>query len=136
MANPLLAYRVALEMQQRRRGRGGREPSYRLADVSQRLLRCIVRAHATGNTDLTSLDDYQLATRARVSQRQTRELYEEIDLGILVREALDWLEENHLVSIAHKAASGPYRGVAPTESGLGSINVDPWYRRILTFFDP
>jgi len=136
MANPLLAYRVALEMQQRRRGRGGREPAYRLADVSERLLRCVVRAHATGHADLTSLDDYQLAICARVSQLQTRELYEEIGLGILVREALDWLGEQHLVSISHKAPSGPYRGVAPTESGLGAVNVDPWYRRILMFFDP
>jgi hypothetical protein len=137
LANRLLAYRVALELQGRRRGRGGREPSFRLADVGERLLRAVVRAHvATEAAGVIAWDDYQLATRASVSIRQTRELYEEIGLGILVREALDLLEERKLVSIAEKAPSGPYRGMVPTPSGVAAVNLDPWWRRALTFFDP
>jgi hypothetical protein len=138
LANRLLAYRVALELQHRRGGRRGRDPSFRLADVGERLLRCVVRHHATAATadDLAGWDDYQLATRAGVSIRQTRELYEEIGLGALVREALDLLEEQRLVSIALKSPRGPYRGVAPTDSGRQAVNLDPWWRRLLSFFDP
>ena len=137
MANRLLAYRVALELQHRRGGRRGPDPSFRLADVGERLLRCVVRQHAGGAADdLAGWDDYQLASRAAVSVRQTRELYEEIGLGALVREALDLLEEQRLVSIARKSPSGPYRGVVPTESGRAAVNLDPWWRRLLSFFDP
>jgi len=138
LANRLLAYRVALELQQRRGGRRGRDPSFRLAEVGERLLRCLVRHQAAGGSadDLAGWDDYQLATRAAVSVRQTRELYEEIGFGALVREALDLLEERGLVSIARKSPSGPYQGVAPTESGRAAVNLDPWWRRLLSFFDP
>jgi hypothetical protein len=138
LANRLLAYRVALELQQRRGGRRGRDPSFRLAEVGERLLRCLVRHRAAGGSgdELAGWDDYQLASRAAVSVRQTRELYEEIGLGALVREALDLLEEQGLVSIARKSPSGPYQGAAPTESGRAAVNLDPWWRRLLSFFDP
>ena len=87
MANRLLAYRVALELQQRRGGRRGRDPSFRLAEIGERLLRCLVRQQLDrrGDDDPASWDDYQLACRAGVCVRQTRELYEEIGLGGLVR---------------------------------------------------
>jgi hypothetical protein len=138
LANRLLAYRVALELQHRRGGRRGRDPSFRLADVGERLLRCVVRQHAADGTaeGLADWDDYKLATRAAVSVRQTRELYEEIGLGALVREALDLLEEQGLVSIARKSPRGPYLGVAPTETGRAAVNLDPWWRRAISFFDP
>src|SRR5690242_11756712 len=105
LANRLLAYRVALELQQRRGGRRGRDPSFRLAEIGERLLRCLVRHQVDrrADDDSASWDDYQLAGRAGVSVRQTRELYEEIGLGGLVREALDLLEERGLVSIARKS---------------------------------
>lgn len=138
MANRLLAYRVALEVEGRR-GRRGRRPSYRLADVSERLLRCVVRQQLAGGApaaELVGWTDYRLAVAARVSLRQTEELYEEVGLGALVREGLDRLEERRFVRVAAKAASGPYRGFQATTEGLAAIDLRPWYRRLLAFFDP
>lgn len=136
MANRLVAFRVALELQGRR-GRGGRAPSFDMSDLTGRLLRCLARAHRDDRVaDLAAWDDYELATQAGVSVRQTRELYEEAGMGLLVREALDVLRERDLISVARCSPSGPYRGFAPTPGGLAAVNVDPWYRRLLAFFDP
>jgi len=138
LANRLLAYRVALEME-RRRGRGGRRPSYRLTDVAARLLKCAARQQQAGGESARALagwNDYQLAVRSGVSVRQTAELYEEIGLGVLVREALDQLEERGLVRISRKAASGPYEGFAATAEGVAAVDLRPWHQRLLGFFDP
>ena len=138
MANRLLAYRVALEME-RRRGRGGRRPSYRLTDVADRLLSCVVRRQQAGGDTargLAATTDYQLAVCAGVSVRQTAELYEEVGLGFLVREALDRLEGSGLLRVSRKAASGPYVGFTATAQGLAAVDVRPWYQRLLGFFDP
>jgi hypothetical protein len=137
LANRLLAYRVALELD-RRRGRRQRRPSYRLADVAEKLLRCAVRCQSAGDAqarEMTGWTDYELATRAGVSARQTRELYEEIGLGALVREALDGLAERGYVKVAGKSASGPYRGFAATSEGVAAVDLRPWYLRLLAFFD-
>ena len=133
-----MANRVAMELDSRR-GRGGRRPSYRLPDVAARLLRGVVRQHATGAESAAQLrgwNDYELAVASRVSVRQTAELYEEIGLGLLVREALDRLEEKGMLQIERKSASGPYRGFAPTADGVAAVDLRPWYRRLLAFFDP
>jgi hypothetical protein len=138
LANRLLAYRVAMELDGRR-GRRGRQPSYRLADVAERLLKCTARQAAAGDGSgdaMAAWTDYQLAVAAGVSVRQTAELYEEIGLGALVREALDRLEERRLLTVAAKSASGPYRGFHPTPDGLAAVDLRPWYRRLLAFFDP
>jgi hypothetical protein len=120
-----------------RRGWRGRRPSYRLADVAGRLLRCAARQAADGSAEVMAVwTDYQLAVAAGVSVRQTNELYEEIGLGALVREALDRLEDRRLLTVAAKAASGPYRGFQPTSDGLAAVDLRPWYRRLLAFFDP
>jgi hypothetical protein len=138
LANRLLAYRVAMELEGRR-VRRGRGPSYRLSDVADRLLRCAARQHLGGEeraAEMAGWTDYQLAVAAGVSVRQTNELYEEVGLGALVREALDLLEERRLLSVAAKAASGPYRGFQPTAEGIGAVDLRPWYKRLLGFFDP
>ena len=138
MANRLLAYRVAMEVEGRR-GRRGRRPSYRLSDVADRLLRCVVRQQVAGGAQAEALagwTDYELALGAGLSVRQTAELYEEIGLGMLVREALDVLGERGLVTIGRKAASGPYRGFAATSEGVAAVDLRPWYQRLLAFFDP
>jgi hypothetical protein len=108
-----------------------------MSGVTQRLLRCVALAHRDDRAaDLAAWDDYELATRAGVSVRQTRELYEEVGMGLLVREALALLRERNLVQVAHWSPSGPYRGFTPTPDGLAAVNIDPWYRRLLAFFDP
>lgn len=138
MANRLLAYRVAMEIEGRR-GRRGRRPSYRLGDVAARLLRCVARAQAAGGEPAAALagwTDYQLSVAAGLSVRQTAELYEEIGLGALAREALDQLAERGLVLVDRKAASGPYRGFAATAEGMAAVDLRPWYKRLLAFFDP
>jgi hypothetical protein len=138
LANRLLAYRVALEMEARSRtGRRGRR--LRVPEVADRLLRCLVRSELAGDEAtgrLDSIDDYELATQARVSVRQTRELYEEIGMGFFVREVLDGLLERDLIRVARRSVSGGYRGIRPTERGLGAVDLRPWYRRWLGFFDP
>jgi hypothetical protein len=138
LANRLLAYRVAMELEGRR-GRRGRRPSYRLSDVANRLLRCVVRSQAAGEqraSELAGWTDYQLSVASGLSLRHTAELYEEIGLGALVREALDVLAEQGLVRIATKAASGPYRGFEATPEGVAAVDLRPWYQRLLGFFDP
>lgn len=137
MANRLPAYRVVMEME-RRRGRGLRRPSYRLSDVAERLLRRVAQQHVQGEdgaAELAGWTDYQLAVAAGVSVRQTSELYEEVGLGVLVREAIDLLEERRLVAVSAKALSGPYRGFRATEAGIEAVDLRPWYRRLLGFFD-
>lgn len=138
MANRLLAYRVAMEIEGRH-GRRPRRPSYRLSDVADRLLRCLARAQAAGGEQADApagWTDYQLSVAAGLSVRQTAELYEEIGLGPLVREALDRLAERRLVVVGRKAASGPYCGFAATDDGMATVDLRPWYQRLLAFFDP
>ena len=138
MANRLLAYRVALEMEARARiGRRGRR--LRVPEVADRLLRWLVRAEVSAGaaaTALEEIDDYELATRAGVSVRQTRELYEEIAMGAFVREVLDGMVERGLIRVARRPASGHYRGIRPTARGRSQVDLRPWYRRCLAFFDP
>jgi hypothetical protein len=138
LANRLLAYRVALEMEARARVRH-RDPNLRVPEVADRLLRYLVRVELAGGdatTGLESIDDYELATRARVSVRQTRELYEEIGMGAFVREVLDGMVDRELIRIARRPASGRYRGIRPTERGRSAVDLRPWYWRCLSFFDP
>ena len=130
VANRLIAYRVVAEME-RRSGRG-RRPRLTMPEITERLLKCLVRS-GEGKVDW---NDYQLAGRAQVSVRQTAELYEEVGLGALVREALDHLHAQGLITIERRALSGPYQGFAVTERGAGAVNLDPWYKRALAFFDP
>lgn len=138
MANRLLAYRVALEMEARARI-GRRARKLRVPEVADRLLRWLVRAELAGGeraTALDAIDDYDLAARSGVSVRQTRELYEEIGMGAFVREVLDGMVERGLIRVARRPASGHYRGIRPTERGMDAVDLRPWYRRWLAFFDP
>jgi hypothetical protein len=135
LANRLLAYRVALELDARSRIGRRRGRRLRAADMAELILKHLVVAERRGET-LDETDDYELATKAGVSVRQTRELYEEIGFGTLVREVLDGLDERGLVSIARKTASREYRGFRPTERGRAMIDLRPWYQRWLGFFDP
>lgn len=133
-----MAYRVAMELGGRR-ARAGRRPLYRLTDVADRLLRCVVEGQAAGgarSVELVGWTDYQLAVAAGLSLRQTAELYEEIGLGALVREALDRLVVTRRVEIGAVPASGPYRGFRATDEGIAAVDLRPWYRRLLAFFDP
>jgi hypothetical protein len=107
--------------------------------VADRLLSCVVRRQQAGGDTargLAATTDYQLAVCAGVSVRQTAELYEEVGLGFLVREALDRLEGSCLLRVSRKAASGPYVGFTATAQGLAAVDVRPWYQRLLGFFDP
>jgi hypothetical protein len=135
LANRLLAYRVALELEAR--ARVGRRRGRRLStsEMGERILKHLVVAECRGES-LSQSDDYELASRAGVSVRQTRELYEEIGFGALVREVLDGLEERGLVAISRKTASRAYRGFRVTERGRDTVDLRPWYRRWLAFFDP
>jgi hypothetical protein len=138
LANRLLAYRVALEMEARARV-GRRSRKLTVPEVSDRILRYLVRAERAGGdlgTGLESIDDYELATRAQVSVRQTRELYEEVGTGAFVREVLDGMIERELIRVARRPASGRYRGIRPTERGKSAVDLRPWYQRWLAFFDP
>src|SRR5262245_60478908 len=115
LANRLLAYRVALEMEARA-WIGRRGPKLRVPDVADRLLRYLVRAELAGGDAaraLDTIDDYELATRAQVSVRQTRELYDEIGMGVFVRDVLDGMVERQLIRVARRPASGRYRGIRP-----------------------
>jgi hypothetical protein len=138
LANRLLAYRVALELEARARiGRRGRR--LRVPEVADRLLHCLVRAELAGGevtAGLETIDDYELATRAQVSVRQTQELYEEVGMGAFVRDVLDGMVERQLIRIARRPATGRYRGIRPTERGISAVDLRPWYRRWLAFFDP
>jgi hypothetical protein len=138
LANRLLAYRVALEMEARARiGRRGRP--LRVPEVADRLLRYLVQTELAGGEvtrTLETIDDYELATRARVSVRQTRELYEEVAMGLFVREVLDGMVGRELIRIARRPVSGGYRGIRPTARGVRSVDLRPWYRRMFAFFDP
>jgi hypothetical protein len=103
--------------------------------MAELLLKHVVLAEQRGEC-LDETDDYELATRAGVSLRQTRELYEEIGFGALVREVLDGLGERGLVAIARKTASREYRGFRATDRGRELVDLRPWYQRWVGFFDP
>jgi hypothetical protein len=135
LANRLLAYRVALELEAR--ARVGRRRGRRLSasEMAGLILKHLVVAERRGES-LAQNDDYELASSAGVSVGQTRELYEEIGFGALVREVLDGLAERGLVTISRKTASRAYRGFRATERGRELVDLRPWYRRWLAFFDP
>ena len=135
MANRLLAYRVALELEARSRIGRRRGRRLRTSEMGELILKHLVLAERRGES-LEETDDYDLATRAGVSVRQTRELYEEIGFGALVREVLDGLAERGLLSISRRTASREYRGFRATERGREMIDLRPWYQRWLAFFDP
>src|SRR5688500_8114777 len=90
LANRLLAYRVALELEARSRIGRRRGRRLRASEMAELLMKHLILAERRGES-LEQTDDYDLATRAGVSVRQTRELYEEIGFGALVREVLDGL---------------------------------------------
>lgn len=134
MANRLLAYRVALELDARSRIGRRRGRRMRASEMADLIVKHVVVAERRGES-LDDMDDYELATRAGVSVRQTRELYEEIGFGALVREVLDGLAERGLVAIARKTASREYRGFRATVQGREAVDLRPWYQRALSFFD-
>lgn len=137
MANRLLAYRVALDLDGRRRGRGTRHPSPSIANLAEQLLGCLVRQQIKVDPATPrAWCDYDLATRAGISDRQTIELFEECGNGAIIREALDRLAERGWLTIDDAPPRGPYRGFAATEAGVAQVNLAPWYRRLLAFFDP
>jgi hypothetical protein len=131
----MVAYRVAADLDARRRGR---RPFGSLADVARRLLRAAARAQRRGDLERTVRvwDDYLLAVQAGIARRQTRELYEESATGAVVREALDLLRERNLIAISRRAPRGPYGGFEVSERGMTEASIEPWYRRLLGFFDP
>ena len=135
LANRLLAYRVALELEARSRIGRRRGRRLRASDMALLILKHLALAERRGEP-LDGDDDYELATAAGVSVRQTRELYEEIGFGALVREVLDGLGERGLVTIARKTASREYRGFRVTDRGREMVDLRPWYKRWLGFFDP
>ena len=135
MANRLLAYRVALELEARSRIGRRRGRRLRTSEMAELILKQVVLAERCGER-LDEVDDYELATKAGVSVRQTRELYEEIGFGALVREVLDGLDERGLVAIGRKTASREYRGFRATDAGREAVDLRPWYQRWLGFFDP
>jgi hypothetical protein len=135
LANRLLAYRVALELEARSRMGRRRGRRLRASEMGELILKHLVVSERRGES-YDEADDYDLATKAGVSVRQTRELYEEIGFGALVREVLDGLGERGLVTIARKTASREYRGFRVTDRGRALVDLRPWYQRWIGFFDP
>lgn len=137
MANRLIVYRVAVEGDRWGRRRGGPRGKLSANQVANLLLRELARAaRADAGAGAADRDDYDLASAAGISARQTGELYEESGVGPFVRDVLIVLEREGLVRIARKSATGRYRGIHATERGLRSERVLPWYQRILRFFEP
>ena len=135
MANRMVSYRIATEFE-RGRSRFRRPVRLTLNQISEKVLHAVVQAQRGPNPQiLDSMTDYSLATRAGVSVRQTSELYEEIGLGVIVRSALDKLRESDLIVVESMALRGPYRGFRASPGGIASVDVRPWYRRALSFFD-
>ncbi|TAK20233.1 MAG: hypothetical protein EPO26_19270 [Chloroflexota bacterium] len=100
------------------------------------MLRELARIRRSGDVTADDQDDYTIAVGAGISALQTAELYEESGLGLFVREVLDGLEREGMVTIGRKSVSRRYRGILATERALRSSRTMPWYRRLIAFFDP
>lgn len=135
MSSRLFAYRVAIDAEKlgTRRWRPRRLSASSIGDL---FLRELARARRASNAAIGDLDDYEIAARAGISVRQTAELYEESGVGPFVRDVLDGLEREGMVTIGRKSVSRRYRGIMATDRALRSSRTMPWHRRLFAFFDP